>query len=150
MLVTPECIIFDFLGIKLHHEWLVDPQSTEYKAAIGNLRYNQLVEKIVASKQGNNDSQLSSSTTRAVYFKMVREFPKSLSSKSIGFYSVVIVILIDSSQNACFRLAPNVSWPRNYERRCKSAMGKTIALHGVQWNVFHCTLEKWDILFNIM
>ena len=77
---------------------------------------------------------------------MVREFPKSLrwrvvnlrvlqnrsiqeisdilqvgknSRPSIGFYSVVIVILIDGSQNACFRLAPNFLWPRNYERRCK-------------------------------
>ena len=57
---TPECVIFDLLGIKLHHGWLVDPQSTEYKAAIGNLGHNQLVEKIVASKEGNNDSQLSS------------------------------------------------------------------------------------------
>ena len=44
----------------MHHGWLVDPQSTEYKAAIGNLGYNQLVEKIVASKESNNDSQLSS------------------------------------------------------------------------------------------
>ena len=60
---TPECVIFDLLGIKLHHGWLVDPQSTEYKAAIGNLGHNQLVEKIVASKEDNNDSQLSSEGT---------------------------------------------------------------------------------------
>ena len=57
---TPECVIFDLLNIKLHHGWLVDPQSTEYKAAIGNLSYNQLVEKIVASNESNGDSQLSS------------------------------------------------------------------------------------------
>ena len=38
----------------------MDPQSAEYKAAIGSLSYNQLVEKIVASKETDSDSQLSS------------------------------------------------------------------------------------------
>ena len=57
---TPECGIFDILSIKLYHGWLVDPQSTEYKAAIGNLSYNQLVEKIVASKEADGKSELSS------------------------------------------------------------------------------------------
>ena len=54
---TPECGIFDILSIKLYHGWLVDPQSTEYKAAIGSLSYNQLVEKIVASKEADGNSQ---------------------------------------------------------------------------------------------
>ncbi|XP_028394238.1 ubiquitin carboxyl-terminal hydrolase MINDY-1-like [Dendronephthya gigantea] len=57
---TPECVIFDLLSIHLYHGWLVDPQSTEYKKAIKNLSYNQLVEKIVASKESNEDSELSS------------------------------------------------------------------------------------------
>ena len=90
---------------------------------------------------------------------MVREFPKSLpwrvvnlrvlqnrsiqeisdilrgkmrgknSRPSIGFYSVVIVILIDGSQNACFRLAQNLSWPRNYEGRCNICTMKVVNLN---------------------
>ena len=54
---TRECGIFDLLSIKLYHGWLVDPQSTEYKAAIGNLSYNQLVEKIVTSKEADDKSE---------------------------------------------------------------------------------------------
>lgn len=56
---TPECGIFDLLSIKLYHGWLFDPQCVEYKDAVGNLSYNQLVEKIVASKETSNDSDLS-------------------------------------------------------------------------------------------
>ena len=45
----------------------------------------------------------------------------------------------------------------NYEDRtksiltdgnCESAMEKAIALLWVRWNVFHCTLGKWNFLFN--
>ena len=57
---TRECGIFDLLSIKLYHGWLVDPQSTEYKAAIGNLSYNQLVEMIVTSKEADGKSEISS------------------------------------------------------------------------------------------
>ena len=32
---------------------------------------------------------------------------------------------------------------------CESAMEKTIVLLGVQWNVFHWTLGKWNFLVNI-
>ena len=57
---TPECVVFDLLNIKLNHGWLFDPQSTEYKTAIGGLSYNQLVEKIVASKEPNVEGNLAS------------------------------------------------------------------------------------------
>ena len=57
---TPECVVFDILNIHLYHGWLVDPQNVEYKAAIGNLSYNQLVEKVVASKESNAESHLAS------------------------------------------------------------------------------------------
>ena len=62
-----------------------------------------------------------------------------------------IWIISHSSQD---RNQPKV----NYEDRtksfltvgkCASAIEKTIALLGVQWNVFHCTLGKWNFLFNI-
>jgi len=55
---TPECIVFDLLSIGLYHGWLVDPQNNEIAAAIGSLSYNQLVEKIIASKQDGAETQL--------------------------------------------------------------------------------------------
>ncbi|CDW52865.1 protein FAMb; protein FAMa [Trichuris trichiura] len=44
---TPECIIFDLLNITLCHGWISDPTNTEMHQAVGNLSYNQLVEKII-------------------------------------------------------------------------------------------------------
>ena len=67
------------------------------------------------------------------------------------FYIIPDYCFLHSSQD---RNQPKV----NYEDRtksfltdwnCESAMEKTIALLGVQWNVFHCTLGKWNFLFNI-
>lgn len=55
---TPECIVFDLLSIGLYHGWLIDPQNTETVSAVGGLSYNQLVEKIIASKQDGAESQL--------------------------------------------------------------------------------------------
>ncbi|XP_030108720.1 ubiquitin carboxyl-terminal hydrolase MINDY-1 isoform X3 [Mus musculus] len=54
---TPECSIFDLLGIPLYHGWLVDPQSPEAVSAVGKLSYNQLVEKIITCKH-SSDSNL--------------------------------------------------------------------------------------------
>lgn len=54
---TPECSIFDLLGIPLYHGWLVDPQSPEAVGAVGKLSYNQLVEKIITCKH-SSDSNL--------------------------------------------------------------------------------------------
>ncbi|KAF5916199.1 hypothetical protein HPG69_010558 [Diceros bicornis minor] len=51
---TPECSIFDLLGIPLYHGWLVDPQSPEAVSAVGKLSYNQLVEKIITCKHSND------------------------------------------------------------------------------------------------
>ncbi|XP_041082970.1 ubiquitin carboxyl-terminal hydrolase MINDY-2-like [Polyodon spathula] len=50
---TPECIVFDLLDIPLYHGWLVDPQIDDIVKAVGNCSYNQLVEKIIISKQSN-------------------------------------------------------------------------------------------------
>ncbi|XP_066996864.2 ubiquitin carboxyl-terminal hydrolase MINDY-2 isoform X2 [Anabrus simplex] len=51
---TPECIIFDLLNIPLYHGWLVDPQSKETVAALGNFGYNQIVERIIANKSSSD------------------------------------------------------------------------------------------------
>ena len=42
--------MFDILRIRLVHGWLVDAALPEEVAAIGNLSYNQLVEKIIIQK----------------------------------------------------------------------------------------------------
>ncbi|XP_013793536.1 ubiquitin carboxyl-terminal hydrolase MINDY-2-like, partial [Limulus polyphemus] len=52
---TPELIVFDLLHIPLYHGWLVDPQSPEVQAAIGNCSYNQLVENIINNKASDRD-----------------------------------------------------------------------------------------------
>ncbi|XP_012667256.1 ubiquitin carboxyl-terminal hydrolase MINDY-1 isoform X1 [Otolemur garnettii] len=51
---TPECSVFDLLGIPLYHGWLVDPQSPEAVCAVGRLSYNQLVEKIITCKHSSD------------------------------------------------------------------------------------------------
>lgn len=51
---TPECIIFDLLGISLYHGWLVDPQNQSEVVAIGNCSYNQLVEKIISQRSSES------------------------------------------------------------------------------------------------
>uniref|UniRef100_G1SMB6 Ubiquitin carboxyl-terminal hydrolase n=1 Tax=Oryctolagus cuniculus TaxID=9986 RepID=G1SMB6_RABIT len=51
---TPECSVFDLLGIPLYHGWLVDPQSPEAVSAVGKLSYNQLVEKVITCKHSSD------------------------------------------------------------------------------------------------
>lgn len=55
---TPECVVFDLLSIGLYHGWLVDPQNADTCSAIGGVSYNQLVEKIIASKQDGAETKL--------------------------------------------------------------------------------------------
>lgn len=55
---TPECSIFDLLGIPLYHGWLVDPQSPEAVSAVGKLSYNQLVEKIISCKHSSDSNMV--------------------------------------------------------------------------------------------
>ncbi|XP_046547314.1 ubiquitin carboxyl-terminal hydrolase MINDY-1-like [Haliotis rubra] len=52
---TPECIIFDLLGIPLYHGWLVDPQDPVCTSEVGMCSYNQLVEKIIAQKSSDRE-----------------------------------------------------------------------------------------------
>ena len=58
---TPECIIFDLLGISLYHGWLVDPQLEETVLAVSNLTYNQLVENIITNSSSSDSAKMSSS-----------------------------------------------------------------------------------------
>ncbi|PRP83502.1 hypothetical protein PROFUN_04376 [Planoprotostelium fungivorum] len=46
---TPECIIFDLLGINLVHGWLVDPTDKVAHPVLCNLSYNKAMEKLVES-----------------------------------------------------------------------------------------------------
>ncbi|ETN75071.1 hypothetical protein NECAME_12506 [Necator americanus] len=43
---TPALSLFDLLRVNLYHGWLPDPQFVEIRNAIGELTYNQLVERI--------------------------------------------------------------------------------------------------------
>eukprot|EP00743_Colponemidia_sp_Colp-15_P005197 GILK01005592.1.p1 GENE.GILK01005592.1~~GILK01005592.1.p1 ORF type:complete len:564 (-),score=122.28 GILK01005592.1:478-2130(-) len=45
---TPECSVFDMLGIRLLHGWVIDPQDKAINEAINHLSYNQLVEKVIS------------------------------------------------------------------------------------------------------
>lgn len=51
---TPELIVFDLLGIRLYHGWLVDPQDAEIVAAIGQAGYNQLVERVITNRSSGD------------------------------------------------------------------------------------------------
>ena len=55
---TPECVVFDLLDIPLFHGWLVDRALEDTVRAVGNLTYNQLVEKVIEN-QGNVDVEKS-------------------------------------------------------------------------------------------
>ncbi|VDM66556.1 unnamed protein product [Strongylus vulgaris] len=50
---TPALSLFDLLRINLYHGWLPDPQFVEIKNAIGELTYNQLVERICDENDPN-------------------------------------------------------------------------------------------------
>lgn len=56
--LTPECLVFDILNIGLYHGWLIDPQDSQISNAVGNLSYNQLVEKIIESKDKNSSEAI--------------------------------------------------------------------------------------------
>ena len=71
--------MFDLLSIGLYHGWLVDPQNTDTVSAVGGLSYNQLVEKIIASKQDGVESQLvSEGTSLYKYSFFLITFPKGI------------------------------------------------------------------------
>ncbi|XP_067929320.1 ubiquitin carboxyl-terminal hydrolase MINDY-2-like [Watersipora subatra] len=63
---TPECVVFDLLNIPLFHGWLVDASLPDVVKAVGNLTYNQLVERVIEN-QGNIDVDKS---TQAVLGQM--------------------------------------------------------------------------------
>nr|XP_054757228.1 ubiquitin carboxyl-terminal hydrolase MINDY-2-like [Lytechinus pictus] len=55
---TQECVVFDLLNIALYHGWLYDPQNLEVVSAVGTCSYNQLVERIIATKSSSNDEDV--------------------------------------------------------------------------------------------
>ncbi|CAJ0602352.1 unnamed protein product [Cylicocyclus nassatus] len=50
---TPALSLFDLLRINLYHGWLPDPQFAEIRDAIGELTYNQIVERICDDSDPN-------------------------------------------------------------------------------------------------
>ncbi|XP_038053142.1 ubiquitin carboxyl-terminal hydrolase MINDY-2-like [Patiria miniata] len=54
---TQECVVFDLLNISLCHGWLYDPQNDEIVSAVGTYSYNQVVEKIIASKSSKDEDE---------------------------------------------------------------------------------------------
>ncbi len=64
---TPECIVFDLLGIRLYHGWLVDPELPDEATAIGTLSYNQLVEKIITQKNSPRPELVTEGRYRSIY-----------------------------------------------------------------------------------
>ncbi len=55
---TPECTVFDLLGIRLYHGWLVDPENLQEVSAMSNCTYNQLVERIIARKSASDEAAI--------------------------------------------------------------------------------------------
>ncbi|XP_035670855.1 ubiquitin carboxyl-terminal hydrolase MINDY-1-like isoform X2 [Branchiostoma floridae] len=66
---TPECIVFDLLGIVLYHGWLIDPQNLDIVTAVGNCSYNQLVEKIISSKSAQDSEVVSQGMMAEAYLE---------------------------------------------------------------------------------
>ncbi|XP_071486356.1 ubiquitin carboxyl-terminal hydrolase MINDY-2-like [Diadema antillarum] len=55
---TQECVVFDLLNIALYHGWLYDPQNAEVVSAVNTCSYNQLVERIIATKTSTNEEEV--------------------------------------------------------------------------------------------
>ncbi|GAM20312.1 hypothetical protein SAMD00019534_034870 [Acytostelium subglobosum LB1] len=55
--------IFDLLNIELVHGWLVDPQDVELTSLVGEMTYNQIVEKLYMTQHQNNKKKEGSSST---------------------------------------------------------------------------------------
>uniref|UniRef100_H2YV39 Ubiquitin carboxyl-terminal hydrolase n=1 Tax=Ciona savignyi TaxID=51511 RepID=H2YV39_CIOSA len=55
---TPELAVFDVLRIPLYHGWLPDPQDNATCSSVMNYSYNQLVEKIISSKDSTDEDVL--------------------------------------------------------------------------------------------
>mmetsp|Transcript_10256 Transcript_10256/g.33889 ORF Transcript_10256/g.33889 Transcript_10256/m.33889 type:complete len:551 (+) Transcript_10256:107-1759(+) len=56
---SEDLLLFDLLNVRLLHGWLLDPQDRATCAAVGNLTYNQVVERIIEyqSPSSGNEQQ---------------------------------------------------------------------------------------------
>lgn len=50
--------MFDLLGIRLYHGWLVDPENLQEVSAVSNCTYNQLVERIITRKSASDEASV--------------------------------------------------------------------------------------------
>ncbi|CAK8677991.1 ubiquitin carboxyl-terminal hydrolase MINDY-2-like [Clavelina lepadiformis] len=53
---TSELAVFDILRIPLYHGWLPDPQDKDTCSITKNCSYNQLVDRIISSKESNDET----------------------------------------------------------------------------------------------
>ncbi|CAH8533172.1 unnamed protein product [Dicrocoelium dendriticum] len=51
---TPALGVFDLFKIPIYHGWLVDPENSDLVSVVGNLTYNQLVERIIRLKASSD------------------------------------------------------------------------------------------------
>ena len=58
---TPELSLFDLAQVRLLHGWVVDPQDTFLSELIGDLTYNQLVEKTMEKSSSTDTKEVSES-----------------------------------------------------------------------------------------
>ncbi|EYC27174.1 hypothetical protein Y032_0009g559 [Ancylostoma ceylanicum] len=71
---TPALSLFDLLRVNLYHGWLPDPQFVEIRNAIGELTYNQLVERICDENDPNRflfEEFLSENISQLTYHGLV-------------------------------------------------------------------------------
>ncbi|KAL6739348.1 hypothetical protein Aduo_012817 [Ancylostoma duodenale] len=71
---TPALSLFDLLRVNLYHGWLPDPQFVEIQNAIGELTYNQLVERICDENDPNRflfEEFLSENISQLTYHGLV-------------------------------------------------------------------------------
>lgn len=55
---TPALGVFDLFKIPIFHGWLVDPENAELVSVVGNLTYNQLVDRIIRLKASSDSGNI--------------------------------------------------------------------------------------------
>lgn len=58
---TPELSLFDLAQVRLLHGWVIDPQDSVLSNLVGDLTYNQLVEKTMTLSSSNDTKEVSQS-----------------------------------------------------------------------------------------
>merc|ERR1712086_737721 len=57
---TMELVVFDLLGVRIVHGWLLDPQDVATTLAINNMTYNQALEVLVSAQDSSQQDAVRS------------------------------------------------------------------------------------------